>query len=273
MARLRAIIKPTPAEDVDVLPWAELRKCSLASIIPIQLQFLATQLEMFDEIALDNPDSIRRLLRVLVVCDKLFRSSIFEKLLKAVDWQLEQKQKLETDLGKLGAYYHGLELLFSTLIQPCQQGAAPLKLRTCFVRSPANSRVKLVGSGWYELLRRTWYDSGRGELGISEDTLAQEWGKAGESKSLHIPDEMSVKLHCELRLLSKLEELGIRKGIIGVSKACCELCCIAIADLNAMGSQWRATSGHGRMYVGRRHQPCAEDDCSVCEIFPASVER
>jgi hypothetical protein len=260
--------------DIDVLAWAQARECSLSAIIPMQLRYVASKLESLDELTRDEPG----LLRLLLICDKLFRSDILQKLLEATKLQLEAKGKFETDLGKLGAYYHGLELLYGALIEPCQQGAAPLKISCRLLLSPTKSRVKLAGANWYELLRGFWRDSSRGELKISQQYLAEEWGKENRgisgdqtkdtSTPIEVPDEVPINLHCKLRLLEHLENLGIRKAFIGVSKGCCELCSVAIAHLNFLGSKWYASCGHERMYVGRlpenaavrQHMKCAVDD-------------
>jgi len=62
--------------------------------------------------------------------------------------------------------------------------------------------------------------------------------------------QVNLTLHCEILLAQFLENEGIRRGVIGVSKACCLSCAIVLNKMNILGGRWRASGTHGKIYPG-----------------------
>jgi hypothetical protein len=245
--------------DQDVVVWASNNRVSLGAIVLMRLRFISKELAANEDLLSGTAEANKRLLLLSGTCDKLFRSAIFQKLLDAMEYNLEAKAKLKMDLGKLGAYHQGLELLYKTLVQPCQEGSAPLKIHCRLLRSPPKFSIKLAGKNWYGLLQDFWRTTKHGEeLPLSKDIIVKNWVKvkAGLDEGtpedgFHVPEATTAALHCELRLLEFLENNGIHHGFVGVSKSCCELCSLAIGHMNKfLSGKWMATSGHGRIYVG-----------------------
>jgi hypothetical protein len=233
-----------------VLSWAQEIKCPLASIVPYQLRFVSSELQAIQQLLDGTVEGNERFLMVSGICDKLHHSALFEKLWATVDiMDLEMKEKVKSDLGKLGAYYRSLEQLYVRLSQPCQKGAAPLKINCRLLRAPPKTSIKLAGRQWYEFVEKFWSTIPHGgPLGLSKESLLKEW--ADGRPGFHIPEKAFAAYHCELQLLGFLKTIGVYKGFIGVSKSCCELCSSAIAKMNLVETDWRASAGHGRIYLG-----------------------
>jgi hypothetical protein len=82
-------------------------------------------------------------------------------------------------------------------------------------------------------------------MDISSRTIMRACG--GE---LRMPETLQVPYHCELLLTDVLRANGIRGGVIGVSKLCCQLCTTALSHRNRrQGDYWRVSGGHNVMYM------------------------
>jgi hypothetical protein len=238
--------------DIVILNWARKKKVGLAELILELLHVLKAALEDHQELLGGSEDE--RFLKVAVISDKLHHSAIFDDLLAKTDETSEELTKLRMDLGKLGAYSYGLQLLYKVLSEPCRKGASPIKIRCRLLESPGTFKVKTAGPGWYELLKQ-FALSGRSqtELRLAKDYLISKWGerdpKTGERKFV-VPENVTAAYHCEMQLIDYLEGQKIYHGIIGVSKDCCELCSVAMTKISSQASGWYASGGHGRIYVG-----------------------
>jgi len=75
------------------------------------------------------------------VANKLHGSALFEAMLEKSDMGGRATDKLRVNLGKVGAYSHGLELLYRTLLVPAKLEKAPLKMRYQLLDSPPSMTV------------------------------------------------------------------------------------------------------------------------------------
>ena len=102
-------------------------------------------------LALQDEDLLQdhvRLYKTMVICDRIYSSHIFDRLATACRLNDEQLNELRTDLGKFGAYFRALDLLFRALEKPVMEGMSPLRIRCQLLRSHPKVSIPLAGNGW-----------------------------------------------------------------------------------------------------------------------------
>ncbi|KAA8905690.1 hypothetical protein FN846DRAFT_950269 [Sphaerosporella brunnea] len=235
--------------DLSIVNSARNKKVGLAEVVLGWLHFLKAALE--DPQGLLDGGNDERFLKASAMSDRLHRSVIFDDLLNKTDESPEEMAKLRMDLGKLGSYSRGFQLLFHVLSEPCRAGASPLKIKCRLLASPGTIKVKTAGEGWYELLNQFALSGlSQVDLQLSKEYLISQW--ANREHKFVVPEAVTAAYHCEMQLLDHLKAQKIYQGIVGVSKDCCELCSVAMAKMSsqANGCSWYASRGQGRVYVG-----------------------
>ena len=148
--------------DIAVLSWATKSRKKLSAVILEQLRFLGMSLEGGAPGILS---SVSLFSRVSGIADKLHRSALFEALLHESNLCASVINKLKVDLGKVGAYSRGLELLYRTLSAPEKSGGAPFEIRYHLLDPPPQITVDLDQYGdWYRFLKEFSESPGGGSL-------------------------------------------------------------------------------------------------------------
>ena len=170
--------------DIAVIDAARQLRLPVANVFSIQLQKISRDLQSGVDVS-----SFSKLSNI---CDKLHASVLFKVVLKMSKLQGSVKEKLSVDLGKVGAYSHGIEILYRALIEPAKKEKVPIKLRCHILSSPPRRTIKLE-EDWFQFLQQlsmSWVGGGQ-YLPLGKEELLAEWGKnSGEHVQIqHYPKQ------------------------------------------------------------------------------------
>jgi hypothetical protein len=251
--------------DAQLLWWAKTQQKALGAVISSWLKlFIETSWLNVDSAATIETQS--KLSRLFSAADVFRRSLIFQHLVDRITIKPEIKSYFTAALYKVAAYHHGIQMLYDVLGAPCTKmtmpdSRTPTPLILDYFMIPSKKEQITLNTDWMKELHDFYEKVLKHPMDLSEDTIVRACG--GE---LQMPETLQVSYHCELLLTDFLRAKGIRGGVIGVSKWCCQICTAALSHRNdQQGDYWRVSGGHDVLYVTPlpRDLETAKEVCDV----------
>jgi hypothetical protein len=235
------------SQDPQLLWWAKTHRKGLGALISSWLKHFENTTWLTVDSA-TTKETQSKLCRLFAAAEVFQGSQIFRHLMDRMDIELEIKSHFTTALYNVAAYHCGIRLLYDVLGAPCTKETMPVARKPSplildYFLIPSEKEQISLSTDWMGELQDFFENVLKQPMDISSRTIMRACG--GE---LRMPETLQVPYHCELLLTDVLRANGIRGGVIGVSKLCCQLCTTALSHRNRrQGDYWRVSGGHNVM--------------------------